>query len=181
MRSVSLSDLTDGLGGTDVALEPFMGQLGAKRISRLRAKHVWVFSVLLLLSCVGTAQAANLTLTWDRSPEADVGGYVVSYGNQSGVYPISVDVGPQVSSQIMGLVDGLPYYFVVRAYNTAGMFSGPSVKVSRRGGIPMSVPGDFDHDSKADITIYRPSAGRWYVRLSSGNYATTASYQWGTS
>jgi hypothetical protein len=41
--------------------------------------------------------------------------------------------------------------------------------------------GDFDGDGNSDITVYRPSAGAWYIEQSSTNYATFVSTSWGTS
>jgi uncharacterized repeat protein (TIGR03803 family) len=42
-------------------------------------------------------------------------------------------------------------------------------------------PSDFDGDGKADVTVYRPSAGTWSILNSSTNYTTSNSYQWGVS
>jgi hypothetical protein len=44
-------------------------------------------------------------------------------------------------------------------------------------------PSDFDGDNRADLVLYRPSDGGWYIRHSSVGYASNqwARYQWGIS
>ena len=39
-------------------------------------------------------------------------------------------------------------------------------------GLPEDLPvaGDFDGDGKTDLTVFRPTTGRWFVRFSSSNY-----------
>ena len=43
-------------------------------------------------------------------------GYVIYYGNFSGNYPNSIDVGSQTKAVVGGLAPRETYYFVVRAY-----------------------------------------------------------------
>ncbi|HET7219362.1 MAG TPA: fibronectin type III domain-containing protein [Vicinamibacterales bacterium] len=89
----------------------------------------------LALLCVtllsASAHAATVTLQWDRNPEADVQGYVIRYGTQSGTYTAEVNVGNLVSYTLtLAPSTTTTYYFVVQAYNTSGLRSGNSAQVS---------------------------------------------------
>jgi len=44
-----------------------------------------------------------------------------------------------------------------------------------------SVSADFDSDGKADLTLYRPSTGVWWISQSTSNYTTYVSRTWGAS
>ena len=48
-------------------------------------------------------------------------------------------------------------------------------------GILVTLTGDFDGDRKTDITVYRPSNGRWYVLQSASGFSSWSEYSWGVS
>ena len=97
----------------------------------IRPKQVSIWAAFFVTLCLGrTAQAATLTASWSANPEADIAGYLLSYGTESGLYPNTVDVGNQTSYQVNGLADSTTYFFVVQAYNTSGEMSVPSDEVS---------------------------------------------------
>src|SRR5574339_487144 len=62
-------------------------------------------------------------LAWDASPDADVTGYRVVYGSQSGAYTAQVDVGNVLSYRPSGFDWSLKRYFAVLAYNSSGLTS----------------------------------------------------------
>ena len=41
--------------------------------------------------------------------------------------------------------------------------------------------GDYDGDRKADLGIYQPSTGTWYILLSGTNYTSSIVLEWGVS
>lgn len=81
------------------------------------------FAALLL---AGAAQAAEVMLAWDASPDP-VTGYTVFYGEQSVlINPATTKpVGNVLQSAITGLLPGRKYYFALKAvyYNNVSGFS----------------------------------------------------------
>lgn len=73
--------------------------------------------------------SASATLAWDANSEPDLAGYRIYYGNASGSYPTSIDVGKATTCTVSGLDPRLTYYFAATAYNTAELESDPSNEV----------------------------------------------------
>ena len=83
-----------------------------------------------LFGLASASQAATINLAWNSNTEKDLAGDVVWYGTQSGTYTTSIDAANNASQSVTNLVNGTQYYFVVRLYNTSGMFSGASQIIS---------------------------------------------------
>lgn len=96
-----------------------------------------IFLVALSISA-GLAHAGQATLTWkapttyeDGSTLTGIGGYRIYYGTSSGNYSQKMDVGNVTSYTLNGLTDGVPYYFAVMAYDSAGMEGGLSNEMTK--------------------------------------------------
>jgi hypothetical protein len=69
----------------------------------------------------GSAQAATVTLAWDRNTEPGVLGYYLRYGTASRTYTLEVHAGNQTSYTLtLNPSNTTTYYFAVQAYNAAG-------------------------------------------------------------
>ena len=86
-------------------------------------------TILALIAWCAAALATNVQLAWDPNTDSDLAGYKVYYGTVSGSYGTTITVGNQTTYTVTGLPAGT-YYFVVTAYNTAGIESGFSNEVS---------------------------------------------------
>ncbi|MGZ5028516.1 MAG: fibronectin type III domain-containing protein, partial [Methylobacter sp.] len=71
---------------------------------------------LLLFSSNSFAGSANLA--WNASTSSNVGGYKVSYGQSSGSYSSTVDVGNTTTYTMPNMQEGTKYYFAVKAYDS---------------------------------------------------------------
>ena len=136
--------------------------------------------------------AASLTLAWDENRESDLAGYVVYWGTQSTTYSNTIDAGKNTQFQVSGLADNTRYYFVVKAYNTAGLFSSPSTEVS--GVTSGSTPGvcstpplpiscstgtDFNGDSAPDLVWQEDNTRQVVVwNMGGAQGATSLGWSW---
>ena len=84
----------------------------------------------LLLGCFSGLAQAGISLAWDANTEPDIAGYRIYYGSSSGNYTVTVDVGNTTVATLANLQTDQTYFFVVTAYDTAGVESLPSNEVN---------------------------------------------------
>ena len=79
---------------------------------------------MVLLAALPTwATTVSVPLAWNPSPDPNVAGYKIYYGQASHVYTSSVDVGGVTNATITGLSAGLTYYFAATTYDATGLES----------------------------------------------------------
>jgi len=90
------------------------------RKTKFSCYHVFVFIFFLTLTSTFHATnvySAQVVLTWKPNSESDLAGYKIYYGNLSGIYDTSIDVGNQTIYTLSNLMDGNTYYLALTAYN----------------------------------------------------------------
>jgi fibronectin type 3 domain-containing protein len=90
-----------------------------------------VFSFILLFNTCNSL-AGSVTLAWDPpdGETPDLAGYKIYYGNSSGNYSYSIDVGNVTTYTLTDLTEGQTYYFAATAYDTSGNESEYSNEIS---------------------------------------------------
>jgi fibronectin type 3 domain-containing protein len=116
-----------------------------------------ILLVIPFLLFFSTAEAAYVDLAWSPNGEADLGGYRVYYGIESGEYIRSVDVGKATSYRLDNLLDDVTYFIALTAYDRAGNESDFSEEVSAVG-----VPGE----SESPPVEYADAEGGCFVSTS---------------
>jgi hypothetical protein len=131
-------------------------------------------AVLTVLACSATLSAQ--TVAWNANTEADLGGYIVQYGTQSGNPSASLDVGRVTSRVMTGLTAGSTYYFRVVAYNTGGQQSTPSTEVS------YTVPSVPVNPTVTSVTpTSGPTTGGTQITINGTNFAAGATVRVGST
>ena len=69
-------------------------------------------------------------MAWEPSSDTNVVGYNVYYGVASRTYPNMINVGNMTNTTVSGLVEGVIYYFAVKAYDKFGDESDFSGEIS---------------------------------------------------
>ena len=86
------------------------------------SRYAIIALTMFMLSATFSA-AGTISMQWDPVPDSDLSGYRIYYGNVSGNYDQSVDVGNVTSYTLTGLADCTMWYAAVKAYDTEGLES----------------------------------------------------------
>ena len=79
------------------------------------------FSIVLFsLFLTSKVFAGELVVSWNPNSEEDLKGYKIHYGNSSGNYNNTIDVGKVTTYIVSNINEGIIYYFVLTAYDEAG-------------------------------------------------------------
>lgn len=138
----------------------------------LSIRHL-LLSLGLMALLFGYAEAKDITLAWDKNPEADVVGYKVYYKAESSAAPLDgwgaiegdspITVGNLTSTKISGLMDSQTYYFAVSAFSAAGVESSLSDIVASAAVPVLNSPG------RGAVMVQRPVTLRWdYASFTAG-------------
>jgi hypothetical protein len=122
-------------------------------------------TVLALLLSVTVAGPGGATLAWDANTEPNVSTYVIQVGTTAGGPYHDALYTTHTSDTVADLAAGTTYFFIVRAINAGGFWSGPSNEVR----VTMPGVGAPPVDDCAPVT------GRYAVSIFLTNLLKTGS------
>lgn len=85
---------------------------------------------VLALPNLGDPPDPSIVLDWDPSISADVAGYNVYYGTESGIYSDTINLANVTAADIYDLTPGTTYYFAISSSDSAGNESALSEEIS---------------------------------------------------
>ncbi len=115
------------------------------------------------LEPASNSHSAQVALGWDPNKEVGVAGYKIYYGDSSGEYGSSVDVGNRRNYTITGLESGNTYYFVITAYNFFGSESKHSEEIVQEaivGPEPQMLPRKSSGEKRFQFSKDEERSGR---------------------
>ena len=141
---------------------------------------VFLLTILSVLPFfIPTAQAAEITLAWNRNSESDIAGYIVYYGYRSRYYTESIDVGNCPPLRFRASSTARPIIFaspLTTLKETRATFRARSVTPSPRVLQPgiQEVPARRQRAAGEGVSSPRPLTGAsWNLRFFfSGNSGT---------
>ena len=148
--------------------------------SVLSTHHLFFLLIALLFALCAmllpAADAAQVTLGWDKCTELGIAGYKIHYGTTSGNSDFSVDVGDYDSCTISGLAEGQTYYFSGTSYTVDNMESEFSEELAHT--IPAAgskIPASETETTRIvleaeDAIIYYPFDHGWDSEASSNGF-----------
>ncbi len=137
----------------------------------------YIFVLAVLLAFIQVSTAADVKLAWDPNTQPELAGYELSYGNSSGNYGTTLDVGNVTTRTVSGLASGT-YYFAVRVYGTGGERSAYSNEVTATVSPSDTTPPTISSVSASGITTSSATI-TWTTNEASDSqvqYGTTTSY-----
>jgi len=111
-------------------IEPEIEEIVIKRVENMSVikRKTILFTILAMVMM--SSPSFSATLRWGQASDADLAGYLIYYGVESGVYTDTVDVGITDDYDFQNLTEGMTYYFSVSAYDSWGNKSEKSTEVS---------------------------------------------------
>lgn len=130
----------------------------------LRVSLLGFVAGILVLTSSDAFALRDLNLAWNPSPSANVAGYTLRFGTNSGSYFDFLVLGTETAATVFDLEEGVTYYFSVSAYTAAGFESDPSNELSYRvpDGTVINVPPVLDALPNLTLTT---NAGTQVVAL----------------
>jgi hypothetical protein len=140
--------------------------------TRVKRSVCILFMLIAWLTGLHRATAANVTLSWNASPDADATGYAVHYGTVSGSYPHKVVVGLTTNVTISNLCAGVTYYFAATTlYAASGQESTFSSEVSHTPAGVLTLSRRAASGGAAQIN-FPVEPGHWYEVQATTNFQT---------
>jgi len=128
-----------------------------------RRRHLLVPVLAACLTASAGSAQPTVSLAWNPDADSATAGYVLYSGQASGNYSFRTNVAMNTRATIGGLTSGTTNYFVVTAYNSAGVEGPPSGEIS------YLVPGAIHltgHSKSGNGTAINMqlsvAAGHWY-------------------